>query len=131
MSRHGTFRTRAAAALMAIGGLAGLLAASPAHADDVRLSVYPPVILATPGKGGSVRLTVTVPRRLENQSLHLGWQYAYPGESGYSYRQLDESSPVQFVRVFDHIPPGVTLFTAEIRTRDGRTQRVEQTLEVK
>jgi hypothetical protein len=129
VSRYGTFRARAAAAFLV--AVAGLLPATPVHADDVRLSVYPPVILATPGKGGSVRLTVTVPRSAENQSLHLGWQYAYPGESGYSYRQLDESSPVQFVRVFDHIPPGVTLFTAEVRTRDGRNQRVEQSLEVK
>ena len=117
--------------LLVLGVLGYVLASSPAHGDELRMSIYPRVAVSPAGKGATVRVTLRVPASSDNESFQLDWQYAYPGEGGHSYRALDERSPVQFVRYFDRIPPGITTFVAEVRTKDGKTQRVEETIEVK
>lgn len=89
----------------------------------VEIRAYPQVILAHPSRGGAVRITVRWPEQREDLVGHIFYQYAYPGESGYVYRELD-GAPTQFVRIFERMPPGVSWFVAETCIKD--TDKCEQ-----
>lgn len=106
-----------------------MLAYGAEKPKPISISVYPPIVVYS--RNMTVRFTVTIPRSAQNSSFTAGFQNSFPGAAEGFSRDLDENSPVQYVRYISRLTPGITLFTATLVRRNGREITVEQPLEVK
>lgn len=113
-----------------LGPVVAVLMMLSQASDRSTVSIYPRAARWVPPRGACVRVTVRWPHEREGLDGELIWQYAYPGGSGRSVRQLD-GGPREFVRVFCELPPGVTEFMARTCVRGTDKCRVtRETIEV-